>query len=250
MPTQPPWVSGPAEILKHGLELLKKDSDANRRLAMISIDNAVELTIKTYLGLPQRVTGLKTSRSEYQEFAEIFPKLLDALEKYASDKLGGIDLREIEWYHRLRNQLYHQGNGLTIERDKVEVYAELANVLFANLFGFRLVEPEENETVLLGEFMQAWMNFEKVISEAALFLKIDTRGRPVMPLQMVEVLARDGFISRVESNEINQIRRIRNEVVHGVANYKDTLKPEMVRVLVTLTSELQKRLQSGRNDSQ
>jgi hypothetical protein len=53
-----PWVSGPAEILRHGLSLLKHDSDTNRRLVMISIDNAVELMVKTYLGLPKRVTGL------------------------------------------------------------------------------------------------------------------------------------------------------------------------------------------------
>ena len=40
--------------------------------------------------------------------------MLDALEQYAAPKLAGIDLGEIEWYHRLRNQLYHQGNGLTV----------------------------------------------------------------------------------------------------------------------------------------
>src|ERR1700730_17691581 len=38
--------------------LLRNDTDVNRRLAMIAIDNAVELTIKTYLGLPKRITGL------------------------------------------------------------------------------------------------------------------------------------------------------------------------------------------------
>jgi hypothetical protein len=245
MTTQSPWASGPAEILKHGLGLLKKDSDTNRRLAMISIDNAVELMVKTYLGLPQRVTGLKISRSEYQEFAESFPKLLDALEKYAGEKLGSIDLGEIEWYHRLRNQLYHQGNGLTVERDKIEVYAELANVLFSNLFGFRLVEPDEDETVLLGEFMQAWVNFEKVLSDAALALKIDMRGRVVMPLQVAEVLAQQGFISEVELSKINQIRKMRNEVVHGIVNYKEVLKPDMVKRLQSLNAEIQKRLSSA-----
>src|SRR5579871_260256 len=122
-----PWASGPGEILRHGLGLLKKDSDTNRRLAMISIDNAVELTVKTFLGLPRRVTGLPISRKEFQEISESFPAMLDALEKYAADKLTGIDLGEIEWYHRLRNQLYHQGNGLTVERTKVEIYAQLAN---------------------------------------------------------------------------------------------------------------------------
>jgi hypothetical protein len=48
----------------------------------------------------------------------------EAVEKYAQDKLSGFNLGEIEWYHRLRNQLYHQGNGLTVELEKVEVYAE------------------------------------------------------------------------------------------------------------------------------
>ena len=38
-----PWTSGPAEILQHGLDLLEQDTDTSRRLAMLSIDNAVEL---------------------------------------------------------------------------------------------------------------------------------------------------------------------------------------------------------------
>ena len=118
-----PWASGPGELLQHGLNLLKTDSDSNRRIAMISIDNSVELMVKTYLGLPQRINQLKIPRREYQEICESFPSLLDALEKYASDKIAGINLGEIEWYHRLRNELYHQGNGLTVEKNNVTVYA-------------------------------------------------------------------------------------------------------------------------------
>src|SRR5208283_193867 len=114
------------------------------------------LTIKTYLGLPKRITGLQISRKDFADIAESFPGLLDALEKHCNDKLAGIDLGEIEWYHRLRNQLYHQGNGLTVERDKVEVYAELANVLFKNLFGYALVQSHGRKTELLGEFLAVW----------------------------------------------------------------------------------------------
>src|SRR2546426_151433 len=119
-----PWASGPAEILQHGINLLQNDSDANRRLAMLAIDNAVELTIKTFLTRPQRVSKLTITRAELNEINESFPRLLDALEEYASDKVEGIDLGEIEWYHRLRNELYHQGNGLTVVRQKVIVYAQ------------------------------------------------------------------------------------------------------------------------------
>src|SRR6266550_4608474 len=118
---QHPWASGPYEILRHGVSLLTNDSDVNRRLAMLSIDNAVELMIKTYLGLPKRVTGLTLSRREFDEISESFPKLLDTLDQHVSAKLDGIDLGVIDWYHRLRNQLYHEGNGLTVEKDKVIV---------------------------------------------------------------------------------------------------------------------------------
>ena len=130
-----PWSSGPMEILQHGINLLNKDSDTNRRLAMLSIDNSVELMIKTYLGLPQRVTGVRLSRKEYEEVSESFPRLLDAIEKHAQDKMKGFDISEMEWYHRLRNELYHQGNGLTVEREKVLAYAEIGKGLFRQLFG-------------------------------------------------------------------------------------------------------------------
>lgn len=114
-----PWVSGPTEILEHGLALLEKDTDANRRIALILIDNAVELAIKTYLGLPRRATGIALSRKRLSEISDSFPDLLDALEEHAPETVSGLDLADIEWYHRLRNQLYHGGVGLTVERTKV-----------------------------------------------------------------------------------------------------------------------------------
>jgi hypothetical protein len=238
--SQTPWASGSGEILKHALDLLKGDSDTKRRLAMISVDNAVELMMKTYLGLPKRVTGLTITRKEFQEFSESFPKLLDALEKYASDKLDGIDLGEIEWYHRLRNEMYHQGNGLTVERDKVEVYAELANVLFTNLFGFRLVEHKDKEAELLGNFIAAWSDFEKALMHLASLVYEDTGRRPLLPFNATRLLHTLRVISRPELEEIDQLRMIRNKVVHGEADKTD-LKPQLVKRLRELTSEFERR---------
>jgi hypothetical protein len=123
------------EILLHGIDLLKRDTDTNRRLAMLSIDNAVELMIKTFLGLPPRVTGIKLSKKDYEEISQSFPRLLDAVHDLAPDKLRDYDISEIEWFHRLRNELYHQGNGLTVERQKVVAYAEIAKGIFHQLFG-------------------------------------------------------------------------------------------------------------------
>jgi len=63
---------------------------------MISIDNAVELAIRTYLGLPRRVRGTDGPPRRELESASGFPDLLDLLEKYGGDKLSGIELGDIE----------------------------------------------------------------------------------------------------------------------------------------------------------
>lgn len=243
--SQPLWASGPGEILRHGLDLLKQDSDTKRRLAMISIDNAVELMMKIYLGLPKRITGLEITRKDFQEFSESFPKLLDALEKHAADKLDGIDLGEIEWFHRLRNELYHQGNGLTVERDKVEVYAELANILFSNLFGFKLVESKDGETDLLGSFITEWVSLERILVRLANSLSTPASGRSMMPLDAVRRLFQADVISKSEFEEIEYLRKTRNEIVHGMASYQTTLTPMLIERTKELASEIEGRIEDN-----
>jgi hypothetical protein len=236
---QHPWASGPGEILRHGVSLLKTDNDVNRRLAMISIDNAVELMIKTYLGLPKRITGLAISRRDFAEISESFPALLDALEKLAADRLDGIELGTIEWYHRLRNQLYHQGNGLTVERDKVEVYAELANLLFKNLFGVELVKHITPETDLLGQFMSAWISLERAVvasPEARLMAAIHGKTSPgaPRPTDRFRNLAKD------QRHEFVELRKIRNSVIHGQEDYRKLITPEVVARAQALRASIAK----------
>ncbi len=204
-----PWASGPGEILKHGLTLLKNDSDVNRRLAMISIDNAVELMIKTYLGLPERVIGIKIPRKELAELNIGFPALLDGLEKYAIAHLTGINLGEIEWYHRLRNELYHQGNGLTVERNKVVIYSELAKVLFKNLFGFEIL-PAIDGSDLLGDFLKAWLTLLKV-----------------MPPYSLQEIVELGIIDELTEKRVRELHKIRDDIIFGKKNYETVLTPKL-----------------------
>ena len=41
-----PWADGPRELLQHSIDHLDSGSDFDKRVAMIGIDNAVELIIK------------------------------------------------------------------------------------------------------------------------------------------------------------------------------------------------------------
>ena len=215
--SEPLWATGPGEILRHGISLLSDDSDKNRRLAMIAIDNSVELMLQTYISIPKRVTGLTISRRERDEICSGFPQLLDGIEQHAADKVAGIDLGEVEWFHRLRNELYHQGNGLTVERHKVEVYAEMAKVLFENLFGVPMQIEETSEQLALGEFMAAWVKIEKDLAT------IEKDGRPVPPSRVIIRLHEHGKISDTQLQEFREIQRIRNEVVHGKVEANDVL---------------------------
>lgn len=242
MKVTPPWTSGPAELLQHGLSLLRHDSDLNRRLAMIAIDNAVELMIKTYLSLPRRVTGVSLSRKEYQEIADSFPQLLDAIERYAADRLAGVELGDIEWYHRLRNQLYHQGSGLTVERKKVEVYAEVARVLFENLFGFELAVQPEPVRDRMGAFLTAWVDVERLLPRWA-----PTRGARsrVLTFPLPLTLSIAGAIQTVEDvQQVNRLRDLRNRVVHQGAVPTD----EDVKAIQDVASRLRVAAGANRND--
>jgi hypothetical protein len=218
-----PWSSGPGEILSHGLSLLKKDTDVHRRLAMLSIDNSVELMIKTFLGLPRRITGLAIPRSRYDDFSESFPKLLDALLEFASERTDGIDLGEIEWYHRLRNQLYHEGNGLTVEREKVRVYAELAKVLFKNLFGDEIEVDGDSKADRLGEFIQAWSELESALGQTWDRQELTGRERSYLMMTPAQLVER-GLLEKSVVKEIDRLRTIRNQWVHARGNAEDRPK--------------------------
>jgi len=236
-----PWASGPAEILQHGISLMQKDTDANRRLAMLSIDNSVELMIKTYLGLPKRVTGLQISRAEFAEINDSFPKMLDALEDHVGQKLSSIDLGEIDWYHRLRNQLYHEGNGLTVERNKVIVYAELAQVLFERLFGFAIEVEKPSQTELVGNFIRAWANLYQVLESAARdrLPQGKLRGTRLIIPEMLH----HGLLDEETVQEILSLRSLRNRVVHGDIS---GLQQESVDRLNELSSWLQTKFKNPR----
>jgi hypothetical protein len=87
-----PWAQGPKELIQHAVDHLAIGGDFDRRIAMISIDNAVELMLKTYLELPKRSRGTDgPSRKEMETSFNSFPSLLDLIEKYA----GGGSIRTL-----------------------------------------------------------------------------------------------------------------------------------------------------------
>ncbi len=206
-----PWTDGPRELIQHAVDHLALGGDFDRRVLMVSIDNAVELTIKTYLGLPKRARGSEgPGRKELEAASESFPGLLDLLEKYASQWIVGLSLDDIEWYHRLRNQLYHSGNEITVEMAKAETYLELAISLFESLFGAPpALQRDGAMQTKTGQFLQLWVKFERGL-RAQLPPKED---------KLAYYWRRD-YLKTLSPNAvqlINSVSMFRNELIHGVS---------------------------------
>jgi len=206
-----PWTDGPRELIQHAIGHIALGGDADRRFAFISIDNSVELMAKTYLGLPLRARRSQgPTRKQLDAASESFPALLSLLEEFAASEIVGLSLDDIEWYHRLRNQLYHSGNGITVEAAKVEAYLQLALTLFENLFQERIViKSLEAAQTRTGQFLAAWNEFQHQLRQ---LLPSDESG-PIY-YKRLEILAR---IDRSLADLYESSAKFRNELVHGIS---------------------------------
>jgi hypothetical protein len=136
-----PWQRGPSELLGFALEYLHRDSDFAKRISFLMLDIGVETVMKTFLTLPEEVTKAEGKYNERKTAAEgNFHELVRGVAKAAGPRLEGLNLQHIQFYHDLRNKLYHQGNGITIPTDKAQHYAELAIDLFKRLLGVDLTD--------------------------------------------------------------------------------------------------------------
>lgn len=209
------WCEGPNEILQIAHRLASEGNAASTRVALILIDNTVEVIAKTYLSLPKRVTGVNIARRELDGIFESFPSLISCLEKNSGDRVNHIDLGEIEWYHGLRNKLYHDGSGLSVAKDKVDVYFALASQLFEALFDEKIeVAPSNEGERLIGGFLSRWVTLEKGLVMYSEFVG-ETYGRTPNLRAGLQILVEEGKMTRELFEEISALQQLRNAVVHG-----------------------------------
>lgn len=232
-----PWISGPREILQHAIELVDTGSEASYRIAFLIIDNAVELMMKTFLSLPARITGVKVGRKEVDENFSNFPRLIELIESCAPEKFNNISINEIEWYHRLRNQLYHQGNGLTIEQEKVDKYLELAKKLFFSLFDQEIQLDVINENDLLVTFLTKWETLERLIARTRLCLDNDYEVDIAFPEtrkaldDLILWVFYDLEVYYKERYQLERLYELRNDIMDGNKRYRQTLTLDMIKEL-------------------
>jgi hypothetical protein len=202
------WASGAVELLRHADSHIHLDTAFDKRIAFISIDNSVETTIRTFLSLPPSKSRIKVARKDLDAVENSFPGLLTLLWSNAGGRLTGIDEADIEHYHRIRNKLYHDGTGLSVDEQYLLAYRQIAVLLLKNLFAVDLGEPKPAPT--LERLILLW---NKIEEQLAVTLK--KHGFERKHTFIWEEAIKGGLFNMQFVQHLTELRMIRNMQVHS-----------------------------------
>jgi hypothetical protein len=262
-----PWMRGPFELLRHAFGHSNSGSDTDRRIALIGFDNAIEVCIDVYLRLHPKIRrGVEIPREEADKARVNYHTKLEFLDRHVAGNAMAlvVPIETVIWYHTLRNELYHSGNGMVPELHVVEGALEAAISVFEALFGVNprpllhaSDQPKEQLTVIREapsiidsppkndqmEFLRVFIEFEKALAAAT--------GTALVGLPLRERwrayqhwYGRDELKNKIVREAIS----IRNRIVHGSAV---ELTDEFVNVYVMLpeiTSEILATVSDVRSD--
>jgi hypothetical protein len=136
MTTLKPWADGPFELILHAELHMRDGTDFDRRIALISFDNAIEVAIATYLALHPLLRQNRTySHEEVKKWLSNYHSKVDFFFCEATERGLAVpfDKAELVWYHEVRNGQYHVG-GPTVPRER-----ELAEIRAAALGIFSIL---------------------------------------------------------------------------------------------------------------
>lgn len=220
----PVWSQGPRELLEHAYDHVSKGEGFDCRIAFISVDNAVEVMAKAYLSFNDKQRRVESSGAGESKIDKStnFPKLLELLQKAASDRIVGLNVEEILHFHSIRNLLYHTF-GLSVERPVVEAYVQIAKALYENLFESSLrIAGQTKKMGDAAKFISRWNALQEMLAA-----KLPARTKHDQNA-FVEFFAQ---ISPELANRYEQVRRFRNTLVHGqLAGTQEDIRGQLEKI--------------------
>jgi hypothetical protein len=202
------WASGAIELLRHADSHIDLDSAFDKRIAFISIDNSVETSVRTFLSLPEGKSGVKIPRADVEAVGNSFPKLVALLFKHAGNRLTGIDPDDIEHYHRIRNQLYHEGTGFSVDDQYLVAYRSIAAVILQSLFDVTYANTGA-EAPRLDVLILNWNRIDQNLKARFHDAGIDDRTWKWEEAFQKKVMTPD------QVQDLTELRMARNRLVHS-----------------------------------
>lgn len=155
-----PWATRPFELIVHAEIHYRGGSDYDRRLALISFDNSIEVSITTYLSLnPIQRGNRQYPKSDIEKWKHDYHSKLD----FFATEINTRGLPEykkkavIVWCHDQRNEHYHGGGSGVPEQKTLYEIRGIALWVFSVLF-----EYAEVETILESEISKKDPNLHPI----------------------------------------------------------------------------------------
>lgn len=139
------WAHGPFELLCHAEGHLRAGEDFDRRIALISFDNSIEVSITTFLTLnPMLRGGRSYQRVSVDSWLNNYHSKLAFLDEELKVRSlpWNVSKEDIVWAHDHRNEQYHGGGNGTPEKRVLSVIRGAAFWVFGFLFDISDVEQE------------------------------------------------------------------------------------------------------------
>ncbi|MBC8465587.1 hypothetical protein H8D57_01035 [bacterium] len=229
----PAWARGPYELIEHAEGHFNRKNDTDRRIALVGFDNAIEVAITTYLQLnPKLRSGRAFPRKDVDGWLLNYHTKIAFFEQFVDDQKIPLksSITEIIWFHSLRNELYHSGNGMVPERHclegirlaALEVFKVLYEVdvepLLKDLKGIRPTSEEQNVSTITKRtlFLQSYINLEETLRKRALRLgfKADSRSETFLTLWKMFKSQYEADFTELDQ-KIQKAQFVRNNLVHG-----------------------------------
>ena len=141
-----PWTRGVFELIRHADEHLLAGSDFDKRMALVTFDNSIELSITTYLRLhPARRDGIRYRGEDINKWLDgKFHSKLAFLEEFLQKQNQPFKVAKdaILHFHDLRNALYHESATF------VPQVKDLADIRTAALWVFSILFNTDAEPLL------------------------------------------------------------------------------------------------------
>lgn len=171
------------------------------------------------------------AREDVQKWLQNYHTKIEFFETYVTE--GRIPLQatiaEILWYHTLRNEIYHSGNGMTPERycldgirsAAIEVFDVLYSINACSLLSASIsvaeTTPEKSSTYIPAQsrFLQTYVAFERALSSSLLVLGAKN-GNGITPVgELWSLLGSQMHVPDIHTRVVTEAAMVQGELVHS-----------------------------------
>jgi hypothetical protein len=228
-----PWARGPFELIRHANGHLLDGGDTDRRIALIGFDNAIEVCIDVYIKLHPRLRdGFEIQKEDLDRITRNYHTKIEFLDRYVESRKISLDvsIEAIVWYHSLRNELYHSGNGMVPEFHVLEGARSAAVSVFNALFNadisFATGDKPTKATKQTAqipfvaqndemEFLRLFIEFEHALESALKVLAPKAASRPRPIRQMWDEYKALVKVPQKWDMVVQEVLPLRNRIAHG-----------------------------------